>query len=182
MVKHCFDYCNYLFIRFRVQFLAGAALFLPVRQKCPKTLFPKNSVIGLLWIQAVKNPLLSALPYEEINRKRYFVCRNHFSQDCILFKGQRPLSKDAIPTLYLPERNDKEREQQEKENVIIDAGIVDEEKTLCELALPVYITPSVKFYRSPRGNYIRKSSLRIPNTSPVKVPSCFISKKRLLLH
>lgn len=142
-----------------------------------KHYFPKSSAIRMLWVNAVKNPLLSALPYEEVNRRRFFFCRRHFAGEYIILTGRRPLSKGAIPTLCLPEESD-----QHQENVTIDADRINEDTSYCGLTLPVSLSPSLNYNRSPVSKDLRRSSLVTPNTSPLKSTSVPISRKRLLIE
>lgn len=70
-------------------------------------MFPKNILIGCLWLKAMKNPALIDMPYASVRKRQYRVCRFHFSDDCWRAGYATLKLKDgAVPTLNLPDGQD----------------------------------------------------------------------------
>lgn len=64
-------------------------------------MFPRNEVVGQVWVASVNNPILSKMSYQDILKKGYWICYRHFSVDAIHYIGRKSLARDAIPTLFL---------------------------------------------------------------------------------
>ena len=63
--------------------------------------FPKDVKQGLLWLEAVLNPLLKNLTYEEIDKSGYRVCCLHFREQDYLCGPRNVFKKKILPSVLL---------------------------------------------------------------------------------
>ena len=70
--------------------------------------FPKLKSCGPLWIGLTGNEDLKELSLEDITSQRLFICCKHFEKDCFYYTqyGARRLTANALPTLYLPAKDE----------------------------------------------------------------------------
>ena len=62
---------------------------------------PKDEKQGLLWLEAVSNPLLKNLTYEEIDKSGYQVCYLHFREQDYLCGPRNVFKKKIVPSVLL---------------------------------------------------------------------------------
>ena len=132
-----------------------------------KHAFPKDEYIGEKWVKAIKSPFLKGISYEEIRKRRLFVCYLHFPDDSWTKNANvRPrLKPDAVPELGLPEKWIK------KEKLIprkpIDLPKNEEEVPNVEMDV-YFMTPMLSYNSMPKicdlsmkNENIRESSFKV---------------------
>lgn len=68
-----------------------------VRHRFPRS----NPVIFQKWLDIIKSLNYETLSMDQ-QYNRYYVCNNHFSDDCFVVGIQRGLKRKALPTLNIP--------------------------------------------------------------------------------
>ena len=82
--------------------------------------FPKDLRRGYLWLNAVRNPELAKMNYDEIHKRRFAVCHLHFREDSLaVTHSVLRLKNHIVPTLFLPQ------EEVKIENSCIDLKDTD---------------------------------------------------------
>ena len=131
--------------------------------------FPKDEKQGLLWLEAVSNPLLKNLTFKEIYKSGYRVCYSHLREQDYLC-GPRNLSKKKkVPSVLLPEKdgNGLPGDAPPDVNVSIDLDDGEGENVqAAEIGTPIMNFSPIYFRKwisnSPgSGGLVRRSSLDI---------------------
>lgn len=76
----------------------------PDRSSSIKFQFPCNEEVGSKWVAAVASGILNGLKYDDIRRKRFYVCARHFESKYISTAKQKAtVLRHGFPTLNLIE-------------------------------------------------------------------------------
>lgn len=80
--------------------------------------FPNNVNIGNMWVKCAGNEELNNLTFQDIVKRRFFVCAKHFEKKCFLYtgKGVRKLFPNSVPSLDLPQISQFEKIDVEQNN------------------------------------------------------------------
>lgn len=119
------------------------------------------------------------LTYEEIRRKRYWICDKHFSHESALFAGFRTLGRDAVPTLLLPDVED--CNVMEAEDVSVDSVPTSVTETCLATTVTWKEFSSINYTRSPEATGVRNPNINFESSAEVSssFSTCNVAKNSI---
>lgn len=135
-----------------------------------KHAFPKDEFVGEKWVKAIKSPYIKGMSYEEIRKRRLFVCYLHFPDDSWSENSNvKPRLKPyVVPTLYLPEKWIKKKKLKPRKPIDLPKN----EEEVPNVTIDFYFTtiPVLSYNSMPKicdfmmkNESIRESSFKVKN-------------------